>query len=99
LTALSLIAPDCGGSIRLTGGEVIGRKSGNYAGIVIPYFRPGELNVREYRLRRDQPDIEYDPGATSNLDKSTSVRRAAPTCFTSCRTSIRRSRGTPVCQL
>jgi len=25
----------------LTGGEIVGRKSGNYAGIVIPYFRPG----------------------------------------------------------
>lgn len=44
----------------LTGGEIIGRKSGNYAGILIPYFRPGELHVREYRLRRDQPDLEYD---------------------------------------
>ena len=44
----------------LTGGEFIGRKSGNYAGILIPYFRPGELHVREYRLRRDQPDLEYD---------------------------------------
>jgi predicted P-loop ATPase len=44
----------------LTGGEIIGRKSGNYGGIVIPYFRPGEGHVREYRLRRDQPDLEYD---------------------------------------
>lgn len=44
----------------LTGGEIIGRKSGNYAGIVIPYFRPGSHQVRDYRLRRDQPDIEYD---------------------------------------
>jgi predicted P-loop ATPase len=44
----------------LTGGEVIGRKSGNYAGILIPYFRPGSDHVREYRLRRDQPDLEYD---------------------------------------
>ena len=44
----------------LTGGEIIGRKSGNYAGIVIPYFSPGSGHVREYRLRRDQPDLEYD---------------------------------------
>ena len=44
----------------LTGGEIIGRRSGNYAGILIPYFRPGEVEVREYRLRRDQPDLEYD---------------------------------------
>jgi predicted P-loop ATPase len=44
----------------LTGGEVIGRRSGNYAGILIPYFHPGSDHVREYRLRRDQPDLEYD---------------------------------------
>ena len=44
----------------LTGAEVIGRKGGNYAGILIPYFRPGSDHVREYRLRRDQPDMEYD---------------------------------------
>jgi hypothetical protein len=44
----------------LTGGEIMGRKSGNYAGILIPYFRPGDGIVREYRLRRDQPDLEYD---------------------------------------
>ena len=44
----------------LTGGEIVGRKSGNYAGILIPYFHPGSDRVREYRLRRDQPDLEYD---------------------------------------
>ena len=44
----------------LTGAEVIGRKSGNYAGILIPYFHPASDGVREYRLRRDQPDLEYD---------------------------------------
>jgi hypothetical protein len=44
----------------LTGGDIIGRKSGDYAGILISYFRPGSDHVREYRLRRDQPDLEYD---------------------------------------
>ncbi|MDI3254044.1 MAG: hypothetical protein QJR10_04555 [Bacillota bacterium] len=44
----------------LTGSEIVGRKSGNYAGIIIPYFRPGANGIREYRLRRDHPDIEYD---------------------------------------
>ena len=44
----------------LTGGEVVGRKGGNYSGIVIPYFYPGSDQVREYRLRRDHPDLEYD---------------------------------------
>jgi len=44
----------------LTGAEMVGRKSGNYAGIAIPYFHPGSNHVREYRLRRDRPDLEYD---------------------------------------
>ena len=54
---------DCAGLRRvdsMTGGDVVGRKNGNYAGIVIPYFHPGSYQVREYRLRRDQPDLEYD---------------------------------------
>jgi hypothetical protein len=44
----------------LTGAEVIGRKSGDYAGLVIPYFHPESNRVRDYRLRRDHPDLEYD---------------------------------------
>ena len=44
----------------LTGAQIICRKNGNYAGILIPYFQPGSDRVREYRLRRDQPDLEYD---------------------------------------
>ena len=44
----------------MTGSEIIGRKRGNYAGIAIPYFLPGSDHVREYRLRRDQPDLEHD---------------------------------------
>jgi len=44
----------------LTGAEVIGRKSGDYAGIVIPHFHPESNQIREYRLRRDHPDFEYD---------------------------------------
>lgn len=48
----------------LTGAEVVGRRAGNYAGILIPYFHPGSDRVREYRLRRDQPDYESIPPAT-----------------------------------
>jgi hypothetical protein len=49
------------GADSLTRAEVIGRKSGNYAaGILIPYFHPGSDHVRGYRLRRDQPYLEYD---------------------------------------
>jgi len=44
----------------LTGAEIVGHKNSNYAGIVIPYFRLGSDLVREYRLRRDHPDLECD---------------------------------------
>jgi hypothetical protein len=43
------------------GRALVGRKGGgDYAGIVMPYFWPGDLYPREYRLRRDTPDVEYD---------------------------------------
>jgi hypothetical protein len=46
----------------LTGGEIVGRRGGNYSGLLIPYFHVGSDQVREYRLRRDDPDLEYDSG-------------------------------------
>jgi hypothetical protein len=49
----------------LTGGEIVGRRGGDYSGILIPYFHPGSDQVRDYRLRRDHPDLEYD--ACGNL--------------------------------
>jgi hypothetical protein len=36
-------------------------KERQLAGVVIPYCHPGSYQVRKYRLRRDQPDLEYDP--------------------------------------
>lgn len=43
------------------GASIVGRKdNGNYSGLVFPYRYPGNSNAREYRLRRDIPDIEYD---------------------------------------
>jgi P4 family phage/plasmid primase-like protien len=41
------------------GAEIVGRNgAGNYAGILIPNVLPGAEFVREYRLRRDCPDME-----------------------------------------
>ena len=43
------------------GAQVIGRKdNGSYAGIIFPYVWPGENHCREYRLRRDHPEVQYD---------------------------------------
>ena len=50
---------------KLTGGEIVGRRGGgDYSGILIPYFLPGSDQVRDYRLRRDHPDLEYDTGGS-----------------------------------
>ena len=42
------------------GTQLVGRKGGDYAGVAIPYFAPDSPHVREYRLRRDHPDLEAD---------------------------------------
>ena len=54
-----------------TGRELVGRsgRSGEYAGLVFPYVLPGEDRVRDYRLRRDKPDIEYKDGKPSQRAK------------------------------
>lgn len=47
-----------------TGREMFARKSGDLAGIIIPYLVPGEGRVVEYRLRVDHPDLEYRADGT-----------------------------------
>src|SRR5262249_27349502 len=43
------------------GADIIGRATiGAYAGLIFPYILPGEPYVREYRLRRDKPELEID---------------------------------------
>jgi Domain of unknown function (DUF3854) len=43
----------------LTGSEIVGRNgTGDYSGILFPYIWPGENHVRDYRLRRDHPEME-----------------------------------------
>uniref|UniRef100_Q01RC8 Uncharacterized protein n=1 Tax=Solibacter usitatus (strain Ellin6076) TaxID=234267 RepID=Q01RC8_SOLUE len=42
--------------------SLTGAKNGDYSGIAIPYFHPGSEQPRDYRLRRDHPDLEYEDG-------------------------------------
>src|SRR5579864_8264287 len=43
------------------GAAILGRRdNGSYSGIAYPYVWPGEGRIREYWLRRDRPEIEYD---------------------------------------
>jgi hypothetical protein len=43
----------------IAGQELVEKHGGGrYDGIAIPYVWPGEDHVREYRLRRDHPDLE-----------------------------------------
>jgi len=42
-----------------TGSTILGRNSyGHWEGIAIPYVMPGESRVRDFRIRRDHPEIE-----------------------------------------
>lgn len=54
---------DAAGIRRVTsfeGGQMVGRNgSSDYAGLIFPYIWPGEAKVRDYRLRRDHPELEY----------------------------------------
>jgi predicted P-loop ATPase len=44
------------------GADLVGQDGiRDYSGILIPYFVPGQPSVREYRLRRDNPELTYSP--------------------------------------
>lgn len=43
-----------------TGLQLMGKKKGDFSGLLIPYLHVGTNNVREYRLRRDNPEYEYN---------------------------------------
>ena len=64
---LSWITPELAKQARLRrvssneGSVILGRNGrGNYAGILFPYFLPGQKRAREYRIRRDHPDYEQN---------------------------------------
>ena len=54
-----------------TARALVGRNgtAGKYQGLAFPYFLPGEEHVREYRVRRDRPDIEYKNGKPKERQK------------------------------
>ena len=45
-----------------------GRK-GEMAGLIFPYVWPGEERIREHRLRRDSPDVEYKGDQRREVNK------------------------------
>jgi AAA domain/Domain of unknown function (DUF3854) len=52
------------------GAQIVGRTgAGHYEGLVFPYFWPGEDSPREYRLRRDHPDLELKNGKVKERGK------------------------------
>jgi hypothetical protein len=56
----------------VTGAERIGRTAtahNDYAGIIFPYFLPEDTRPREYRLRRDKPDLEQKNGELKEKGK------------------------------
>jgi Domain of unknown function (DUF3854) len=53
----------------LSGREIIGRKSGNMAGLLIPYAHPISKQITEYCVRRDEPDLENHNGKQKETGK------------------------------
>ncbi|MGA9996644.1 MAG: DUF3854 domain-containing protein [Pyrinomonadaceae bacterium] len=69
--AASFVSPELAQSAGLfrvdthDGGMIVGRNgNADYAGLIFPYFLPGNDSPREYRLRRDKPDLERKPDGT-----------------------------------
>ncbi len=65
LLSASFISPELALSAGLfrvdspDGAEIVGRNgNADYSGLVFPYYLPGGNYPREYRLRRDNPDLE-----------------------------------------
>jgi putative DNA primase/helicase len=53
------------------GARIVGRKAtarADYAGLIFPYIWPGESRAREYRLRRDNPDLKRKLDGTTKED-------------------------------
>ena len=48
----------------ITGGVMFGRKRGNFAGLIIPNVAPWDSHSRSYRLRLDNPDLQYRSDGT-----------------------------------
>jgi hypothetical protein len=54
----------------IEGGEIVGQRDGrDYSGLIFPNIWPGEGHVREYRLRRDSPEIRYDSKGVAKPDR------------------------------
>ena len=48
------------------GKDLVGGKRGDYAGIAIPYYMPGQLHEITWRLRRENPEIDIRTGKPKN---------------------------------
>jgi predicted P-loop ATPase len=48
----------------ITGRAMFGRKHGNLAGLIIPNVAPWDSHSRNYRLRLDEPDLQYQSDGT-----------------------------------
>ncbi|MBN1569194.1 MAG: DUF3854 domain-containing protein, partial [Acidobacteria bacterium] len=70
----------------LEGGQIIGRNgSSDYAGLIFPYVWPGETKARDYRLRRDHPELEYRlDGTTKEKQKYLSAPGRSNLLYFSC---------------
>jgi hypothetical protein len=65
------------------GAMLMGRNGGaDYGGIIFPYLWPGDPAAREYRLRRDHPDLVVQPdGSHKEKSKYLSPPKRSPLLY------------------
>ena len=59
------------------GQDLLGRNKGNFAGLYVPYFKPGAAHEHYFRIRRDTPDLEVVAGNVQKESRKYMGRLAA----------------------
>lgn len=84
----------------LEGGQIVGRNgAGDYSGLIYPYLWPGETSARDYRLRRDYPELEHKPdGTTKEKQKYLSAPGRSNLLYFPCGTdpAVLKNSGVPI---
>jgi hypothetical protein len=75
----------------LMGAEIVGRKSGNWAGLIFRTFIRDPIRFASTDCAGITLSSNAIPPAISNPGRSTSARRAGPTCYTWCPASTQES--------
>ncbi len=63
------------------GRDIVGQRSGDYSGILIPYFKPGADRHHAHRIRRDNPDMKRQTDGSLKEDRKYCNPPGQRNCF------------------